>query len=71
MRAGETCKEVLLGESRYYRYDPLRSLLATVELPRVSQVLEASRERPYLSLRLALDSALVGAAMSETGHCAP
>jgi hypothetical protein len=33
-------KEVLLGDSRY-RYDPSHYLLATVELPRVSQVLEA------------------------------
>jgi len=46
-------KEVLLGDSRY-RYDPSHYLLATVELPRVSQVLEASKERPYLSLRLEL-----------------
>jgi len=38
-------KEVLLGDSRY-RYDPSQYLLATVELPRVSQVLEASPERP-------------------------
>ncbi len=36
-------KEVLLGESRY-RYDPSQYLLTTVELPRVSQVLEASKE---------------------------
>ena len=63
-------KEVLLGESRY-RYDPLHYLLATVELPRVSQVLEASRERPYLSLRLELDPALVGAVMSEAGQSSP
>src|SRR6266849_10874149 len=42
-------KEVLLGDSRY-RYDPSQYLLATVEMPRVSQVLEASKERPYLSL---------------------
>lgn len=60
-------KEVLLGESRY-RYDPLRYLLATVELPRVSQVLEASKEHPYLSLRLELAPALVGAVMVEAGH---
>jgi hypothetical protein len=46
-------KEVLLGDSRY-RYDPFHYLLATVGLPNVSQVLEASRERPYLSLRLSL-----------------
>lgn len=63
-------KEVLLGESRY-RYDPLHYLLATVELPRVSQVLEASKERPYLSLRLELAPALVGSVMVEAGHTAP
>lgn len=51
-------KEVLLGESRY-RYDPSRYLLTTVELPRVSQILEASKERPYLSLRLELAPTLV------------
>ncbi len=63
-------KEVLLGESRY-RYDSLHYLLATVELPRVSQVLEASRERPYLSLRLELAPALVGSVMSEAGFSSP
>ena len=34
-------KEVLLGDSRY-QYDAATYLLTTVELPRVSQVLEAS-----------------------------
>src|SRR5258708_130631 len=63
-------KEVLLGESRY-RYDPLHYLLATVELPRVSQVLDASKERPYLSLRLELTPALVGAVMTEAGLSSP
>src|SRR5947209_953939 len=60
-------KEVLLGNSRY-RYDPSQYLLATVELPRVSQVLEASKERPYLSLRLELAPTLVGSVMVEAGH---
>jgi AraC-like DNA-binding protein len=63
-------KEVLLGESRY-RYDPSHYLLATVELPRVSQVLEASKERPYLSLRLELVPTLVGSVMVEAGHPSP
>src|SRR5260221_7835801 len=63
-------KEVLLGES-CYRYDPLHYLLATVELPRVSQVLDASKERPYLSLRLELTPALVGAVMAEAGFSSP
>ncbi len=60
-------KEVLLGGSRY-RYDPSHYLLASVELPRVSQVLEASQERPYLSLRLNLAPTLVGSVMVEADH---
>jgi hypothetical protein len=36
-------KEVLLGENRY-RYDPSHYLLATIELPSVRRVLEASKE---------------------------
>jgi AraC-like DNA-binding protein len=63
-------KEVLLGESRY-RYDPLHYLLATIELPSVSRVLEASKERPYLSLRLELAPTLVGSVMVEAGHASP
>lgn len=47
-------KEVFVGDTRY-QYDPFNYLLTTLELPRVSQVLEASREQPYLSLRLELD----------------
>ena len=60
-------KEVLLGDSRY-RYDPAHYLLATVELPVVSYVIEASAEQPYLSLGLELDPALVGSVMVEAGH---
>jgi AraC-like DNA-binding protein len=63
-------KEVLLGESRY-RYDPSRYLLTTVELPRVSQVLEASKERPYLALRLNLAPVLVGSVMLEADYSSP
>jgi len=63
-------KEVFLGDTRY-QYDPFNYLLSTIELPRASQVLEASKKRPYLSLRLVLDPALVGSVMVETGHAAP
>ena len=63
-------KEVLLGDSRY-RYDPSHYLLATVELPRVSQVLEASKERPYLALRLELAPTLVSSVMLETDYALP
>ncbi len=60
-------KVVFLGDTRY-QYDPFNYLLTTLELPRVSQVLEASRERPYLSLRLELSPTLVGSVMVETGQ---
>src|SRR6266481_2884489 len=60
-------KEFLLGESRY-RYDPFHYLLVTVDLPYVGQVLEASPERPFLSLRLDLPPSLVGEVMVEAGH---
>jgi len=63
-------KEVLLGENRY-RYGPSQYLLATVELPTIRRVLEASKERPYLSLRLALAPALVGSVLLEAGHISP
>src|SRR5258708_30629751 len=63
-------KELLLGDSRY-RYDPLNYLLATIELPSVGQILEASKERPYLSLRLELAATLVGSVMVETSYAAP
>jgi AraC-like DNA-binding protein len=60
-------KEVLFGDSRY-RYDPSHYLLATVELPRVSQVLEASPEQPYLALRLELAPTLVSSVLVEAGY---
>jgi AraC-like DNA-binding protein len=63
-------KEVFLGDDRY-QYDPMHYLLATAELPIVSHVIEASQERPYLSLSVRLDSTLVGSVMVEAGHVSP
>jgi AraC-like DNA-binding protein len=60
-------KVVLLGDHQY-RYDPAHYLLATAELPVVGQIVEASAECPYLSLRLELTSTLVGSVMAEAGH---
>ncbi|MBN1876046.1 MAG: AraC family transcriptional regulator [Anaerolineae bacterium] len=60
-------KEVFLGDDRY-QYDPMYYLLATAELPIVSHILEASPERPYLSLSIRLDPILVGSVMVEAGH---
>ena len=63
-------KETLLGERRY-RYDPYHYLLVTAELPIAGHVLEASEERPYLSLRLDLDASLVSSVMVEAGYTSP
>lgn len=60
-------KEVLLGGDRY-QYDPMHYLLATIEMPIASQVLDVSPENPHLSLRLDLDPALVSSVMVEAGY---
>jgi AraC-like DNA-binding protein len=59
-------KQVLLGEE-VFRYDPGHYLISTVDLPIVSQVVEGSQERPYLSFRLNLDASLVASVMMESG----
>src|SRR5688572_5478945 len=59
-------KEIFLSDERYL-YDPSHYLLITAELPLVGHVLDASKERPYLSLRLQLDPTLVGSVMVEAG----
>ena len=59
-------KEMLLGENRY-EYDPYNYLIACLELPVEMRVIEASRERPYLGLRLNLDPAIVGSVLVEVG----
>ncbi len=63
-------KEIFVGEERY-QYDPAHYLLTTVELPVVGQILEASKEQPYLSLRLQLDPALVGSVLVEADLPSP
>ena len=67
---GQGSKEIFLGDS-CYRYDPFHYLLATIELPSVGQVLDASKEQPYLSLRLELPAALVSSVMVEAGYVSP
>lgn len=63
-------KEVFLGNERYL-YDPAHYLLVTTDLPLVGYVCDASYERPYLSLRLKLDPALVSSVMVEADPVAP
>ncbi|MCB1739824.1 MAG: AraC family transcriptional regulator [Gammaproteobacteria bacterium] len=51
---GQGRKRLLLGESTY-TYDAHRLIVTTVDLPVVTQVIEASSEKPYLGLTLELD----------------
>ncbi|MBX3278433.1 MAG: AraC family transcriptional regulator [Acidobacteria bacterium] len=59
-------KQALLGEE-LFRYDPGHYLIFTVGLPITFEVVEASKERPYLGLRLDLDSSVVASVMMESG----
>jgi AraC-like DNA-binding protein len=60
-------KEIWLGEHRY-QYDPAHYLIATATLPVASRIIEASTQRPFLSLLLNLDPVLVGSVMVEAGY---
>ncbi|MEO7715180.1 MAG: AraC family transcriptional regulator [Capsulimonas sp.] len=57
-------KRVTLGEESYV-YDTAHCLLLSVDLPFFAQVLEATPEKPCLSLRLGLDVGEIGALMVE------
>jgi AraC-like DNA-binding protein len=47
-------KRVLLGEDTYV-YDAQHYLITSVHLPTIVQIIDASRKKPYLGLRLKLD----------------
>jgi len=57
-------KRVMAGQSVYV-YDRAKYLIASVDVPIIGQILEASPAAPYLCLRLDLDPALIGALMLE------
>jgi len=63
-------KELLLGNERY-RYDASRYLLVSAGLPVVGRILEGTKERPYLAVRIGLDPALVTAVLMESGLLPP
>ena len=63
-------KEVFLANERY-EYNPSHYLIVTTKLPVTTHVYEASKELPYLSLRLDLDPVLVSSVMIEAGQVAP
>jgi len=59
-------KSVLLNDESF-DYDSGHYLISTLDLPIVSNVVEASREKPYLNLRIDLDPTLVASVMMESG----
>ena len=63
-------KRVLLGEDTYV-YDAHHYLITSVHLPTVVQIIEASREKPYLGLRLKLDQREISRLMVDSNLPAP
>ena len=59
-------KEMLIGEERF-RYGRSRYLLTTEGLPVMSHITNATRERPYLGVRITLDPALVASVLIDAG----
>lgn len=59
-------KEVRLADQPY-RYDPLNYLVASVTLPVSGQVIAASPEQPYLSLRLDIDPTQLSGLIADAG----
>lgn len=62
-------KEVTFGEERL-RYDPNNYLLISLDVPVVSQVVDASPEKPYLGLKLDFDPATIASVIVESGIAA-
>ncbi len=60
-------KQVVL-EEEVYKYNTASYLITTVGLPLVSDVTEASEERPYLGCSLTLDPAVVTEVMVKSGR---
>lgn len=63
-------KRVMLGEEDYV-YDKNKYLITSVGLPVVAQVLEASREKPYLGLTLELDQREIAQLMVDNNLPSP
>ena len=59
---GQGRKRLFLGEETYV-YDTHRYLITSVDLPVVTQIIEASPEAPYLGLTLELDLRLIAQLM--------
>lgn len=60
-------KELLLGRERY-RYDAFHYLLISAGVPVTGQVVDASKARPYLGVRVLFDPALISAVLVDAKH---
>lgn len=60
-------KTVTMGDTTF-RYDPANYLITTMGVPLSAQIIEASPEQPYLSIRLQLDPSVITSVMVESGH---
>src|SRR5918998_4941865 len=58
-------KDVLLNDELFH-YDSGHYLISTLDLPVKSNVVEASPEKPYLTLRIDLDPAIVAQVLMES-----
>jgi AraC-like DNA-binding protein len=63
-------KQVVVGGVTYV-YDPTQYLAVSLELPAVSNVVEATPDAPYLCLTLRVDARELAALLVETGRPAP
>jgi AraC-like DNA-binding protein len=59
-------KSVLLNDERYV-YDPSTYFVASLDLPLVGQIVEATREKPLLGLSIHIDFAEIGSLILEAG----
>ena len=59
---GQGRKRLFLGEEAYV-YDAHRFLITSVDLPVVTQIIEASADRPYLGLTMELDLRVIAQLM--------
>jgi AraC-like DNA-binding protein len=48
-------RKIIIAGDQTYQYDPLNYLVVSMTLPMQSQVVDATPDRPYLSLRLNID----------------
>ena len=58
-------KRVLLGDETYV-YDPQHFLITSVDLPTVAEIIDASREKPYLGLILKIDQREMSQLMADS-----